>query len=135
MARNRTYPVCALVLLATGGPAWSAPAVYDDAAEQRIYRLLRTTDDLLPLVREHWPQAQNGDVHAMVIAFNAINNCSTFESAFRRAESIDDLDALLSTRHPRDREFAKGIYFKCKGLVERLDEFPGWRNLRLRATR
>lgn len=97
-----------------------------------IQQLLDTSSDYLELVREYWPKI-SGDAMAMTIVYDALNNCSTFEKEISRANSVDDLDALLAGRHPTDVKFGKAIYYKCKPLLDHLAEFPGWRGLRLRA--
>lgn len=95
--------------------------------------ILMTSNDYLALVREHWPKVSQGNVQSMAIVYDAMNNCGHFKSAIQQADNIDKLDALLTDRAPEDVRFAKGMYYKCRLLVDHYDEFPGWDRLRLRA--
>lgn len=107
------------------------PAAASDA--QAIQDILDTSNDYLELVREYWPKIRLGDVQAMTVSYDALNNCHHFKDAISSAESIDDLDELLNGSHPSQIVFARGIYFRCRKLVNFYDEFPGWQDLRLRA--
>lgn len=100
---------------------------------QAVQDILNTSNDYLELVRKYWPKISLGDVQAMTVSFDALNNCWHFKDEIAQAESVDDLDELLSGRHPGDAKFAKAVYFKCRILVHHYDEFPGWQDLRLRA--
>lgn len=129
MDMKTLLPVSILFLGLAWTCAWSQP----DNPHLRAQDILLTSNDYLELVREYWPKIGTGNVQAMAIAFDALNNCSHFKSAIRSADNVDDLEELLSDRHPQDVVFAKGVFYKCKGLVDRYDEFPGWQRLRLRA--
>ena len=39
----------------------------------------------------------------------------------------------MAGQHPEMLKFGRGIFYKCKQLVERFDWYPGWEQLRLRA--
>jgi len=120
-----------LVLAACLSVLCAAPAGSSETATTQD--LLNTSNDYLELVREYWPKIRLGDSQAMAVTYDALNNCGHFKNEIATAESIDDLDKLLSGRGPGDLRFAKGIYFKCKTLVHHYAEFPGWQDLRLRA--
>ena len=98
-----------------------------------IQDILMTSNDYLSLVREHWPKVNAGSLQSMAIVYDAMNNCGHFKSAIQQADNVDKLEILLADRAPEDVDFAKGMYYKCKGLVESFNEFPGWDRLRLRA--
>jgi hypothetical protein len=108
-------------------------ALADAEETQTTQQILNTSNDYLELVREYWPKISLGNVQAMTVTYDALNNCSHFRDPISKAESIDDLDILLADSHQSQLEFARGIYFRCKQLVEYYDEFPGWQDLRLRA--
>ena len=120
-----------LVLVLPPAVVHAAPAAQAQTAA--IQDLLNTSNDYLELVREYWPKIRQGDAQAMTVCYDALNNCGHFKDAIAQAESIDDLDELLASRHSNDRKFARGIYYKCRNLVRHYDEFPGWQDLRLRA--
>lgn len=105
----------------------------NDAENSRLGDVLNTSNNWLELVEEYWPKIDDGDVDAMVLTYNAINNCDTFKDAYLAADSIDDLPELLVGRNPEDIKFASGQYFRCRDLVRNVDRFPGWAGLRLRA--
>lgn len=95
--------------------------------------ILMVSNDYLAMVRDYWPRIRTGDAQAMTLVYEALNNCGHFKDAIEEADDVDTLEGLLADRHPKDINFAKGMYFKCKGLVEHYDEFPDWQRLRLRA--
>ena len=101
--------------------------------EQTVPQILSTSNDYLELVRRYWPRISRGDVLAMTVSYAAMNNCGNFKEEISAADNVDDLESLLQGKHPNDILFAKGIYYKCKRLVENYGEFPGWNGLRLRA--
>ena len=124
--------VLALLLLSS---VWitSASTAQSLAEDQSVPRLLTTSNDYLELVREYWPRIGQGDILAMTVTYAALNNCGNFRKEISTADNVDELDASLQGRHPNDILFAKGIYHKCKRLVDNFAEFPGWDTLRLRA--
>lgn len=69
----------------------------------------------------------------MVVTFKALNHCWHYRREIREADNVDALDELMADRTPMDRLFARDEFFQCKSLVERFDEFPGWRTFRVRA--
>lgn len=109
----------------------TAPAASSET--QAIKHILNTSNDYLELVRKYWPKISLGDAQAMTLSHEALNNCWHYKDEIAQAESVDDLDELLSGRHPGDTKFAKQVYFKCRKLVHHYDEFSGWQDLRLRA--
>lgn len=127
MKRRLAY----LILAAALTLIRSAPAAPSET--QTIQHILNTSNDYLELAREYWPKISLGDTQAMTLSHEALNNCWHYKDEIAQAESVDDLDELLSGRHPGEGKFAKGVYFKCKRLVHNYDEFPGWQDLRLRA--
>jgi hypothetical protein len=126
----KRYLVC-LILAVPLNVLCGAPAVASQT--EAIQNLLNTSNDYLELVREYWPKISLGDSLAMAVSYDALNNCWHFKDEIAQAESVDDLDELLSSRHPQDLKFAKGIYYKCRTLVHHYAEFLGWQDLRLRA--
>ena len=116
--------------------AWSSNALAEAQGKTEVERLtemLSASNDYLELVRKYWPRVGSGDIQAMTVSFAALNNCGNFRSEISAADTIDDLEASLQGQHPQTITFAKGIYFKCKRLVEHYAEFPGWGNLRMQA--
>ena len=113
----------------------AAPSAFagNDKENQRLGNILYTSNNWYELVNEYWPRSRLGDVDAMVISYNALNNCYTFKDAVLAAESIDEIRLLLAGRAEEDILFAEGQYFRCKELVNHFDEFPDWQGLRIRA--
>lgn len=95
--------------------------------------LMLYSNNYLELLREHWPRISLGDADSMSISFNTLNNCSFFAEKIRESESIDDFDLAMRGEHPAMQKFGHAIYFKCLDLVEHYEDYPGWRDLRLRA--
>lgn len=122
----------ALLLL---GSIWmsSISTVHGQSEDRALPQILTTSNDYLELVRQNWPKIRVGDVLAMTVTYAALNNCGNFKDEISAAENVDDLEASLQGRGPQEILFAKGIYYKCKRLVENYAEFPGWGGLRLRA--
>lgn len=100
---------------------------------QAINDILARSDNYLQLVQTEWAKISSGDVRAMVVSHEAINNCWHFKSEIERSSDIDAFEDILRQERPREIVFGKGIYYKCQALVSRLNEFPGWQELRLRA--
>ena len=131
MLKLLTVGRCALLI-----PCLSATLLWPNhlpAATRTAQDILNTSNNYLTLVREYWPRISRGDVQAMTVTYDALNNCWHFKDSISQATSIDDLDHLLKDSHTSQLEFARGIYFRCKQLVENFEEFPGWQDLRLRA--
>jgi len=106
----------------------------DESRTKALGDLLANYNDYLELVRDYWPQISQGDLLAMTVTYNALNNCAQFKDEISAADNVDDLEASLQgKRAPTDIYFAKGVFYKCKSLVEHFAEFPGWEGLRLRA--
>ena len=123
-------PAC-LILLVALNMFRAAPAASSETWS--IQQVLNSSNDYLELAREYCPNVELGDPQSMSVCHEALNNCWHYRNEIAQVESVDDLDELLSGRHPGDALFARGVYFKCKTLVHHYDEFPGWKDLRLHA--
>ncbi len=125
-------PVILLLLLVSIGLT-SFSTAFGETKDQTIPQILSASNDFLDLVRQYWPKIGSGDLQAMTVSYEALNNCANFKDEISAADNVDDLEASLQGRHPETIRFGKGVYFKCKRLVEHYAEFPGWRGLRLQA--
>lgn len=106
------------------------------ATEQRATSpddLILYSNDYAELVEEHWPRIRLGDVGAMVVSFEALNNCWHFREAISASSDLDEFDREMAGQSPGMLKYGRGIFYKCKRLVERFDWYPGWQQLRLRA--
>jgi hypothetical protein len=93
----------AIVMFAPG----VLPTAAADAQEtQKTQQILNTSNNYLELVREYWPRISLGNVQAMTVTYDALNNCWHFRDSISKAESIDDLDTLLADSHVSQLEFA-----------------------------
>lgn len=91
------------------------------------------SNDHAALVAQYWPRIRLGDVDAMVIAFEALNTCWHFKDAVSAADDLDEFESEMAGQHPMMQKVGRGVYFKCKQLVEQFDWYPGWEQLPLRA--
>lgn len=119
---------CAVLAWLPTGPV---PAEESQAASPG--ELIMYSNDYAELLEEYWPRISLGDVDAMVVSFEAMNICANFKDAISASETLDDFDEAMAGQHPGMIEFGRGIFYKCKRLVERFDWYPGWEQLRLRA--
>jgi hypothetical protein len=95
--------------------------------------LILYSNDYAELVEEYWPRISLGDVDAMVVSYEALNNCWHFRQAISASNNLDEFELEMAGQHPEMLKFGRGIFYKCKQLVERFDQYPGWDQLRLRA--
>jgi len=95
--------------------------------------LILYSNDYAGLVEEHWPRISLGEVDAMVVSFEALNNCWHFREPISASDDLDEFETEMAGQHPEMLKFGRGIFYKCKRLIERFDWYPGWEQLRLRA--
>ncbi len=111
----------------------AVPIAIADEEQYSLNEILLHSNDNLDLVNEYWPKIRSGSAKAMAISHEAINNCTHFRSKIQAANTIDDFDLSMQDEQPAMQRYGHGVYFKCKRLVERFEDFPGWERLRLRA--
>lgn len=126
---KRLPDIAILLLCLCASQAWPQ----HKSEHQVISDFLVNSDNYLELVQKQWAKIRLGDVQAMVVSYEAINNCWNFKSEIDQSDNIDEFEDILREQRPREVVFGKGIFHKCRQLVERLNEFPGWQDLRLRA--
>ena len=112
---------------------WNASSSRETHRLEPTQEILLRSNDYLELLQRYWPRIRLGDVEAMVVSYEALNNCSYFRAAIQKSEDINDFDALMANEPQGMREFGRGIYYKCRELVDHYDDFPGWERLRLNA--
>ncbi len=95
--------------------------------------LILYSNDYAELVEEYWPRIRLGDVDAMVVSFEALNNCWHFREAISASNDLDEFDNEMAGQSLNMLKIGRGFFYKCKQLVERFDWYPGWKQLRLRA--
>lgn len=106
--------------------------VTDQKATSSV-EILLYSNDFSELVEEHWPRIRLGDVESMVIAYEALNTCSHFKAAISVSNDLDEFESAMAGQSAEMLKFGRGIFYKCKQLVERFDQYQGWGNLRLRS--
>lgn len=112
---------------------WNSSSSRETHRLEPTQEILLRSNDYLDLLRRYWPRIRLGDVEAMVVSYEALNNCSYFREAIQKSENINDFDALMANEQQGMREFGRGIYYKCRELVDHYDDYPGWERLRLNA--
>jgi hypothetical protein len=109
------------------------PASAEDVSERPPEERLMYANDWAAMVEEYWPKIALGDVDAMVVSYEALNSCSHFRDAILVSGDLNEFETEMAGEHPEMLRFGRGIFYKCKRLVERFDWYPGWQDLRLRA--
>jgi len=123
-------------LLVLADPISATEQATQEAKEREATSSVETllySNDFSELVEEHWPRIRLGDLDSMVISYEALNTCSHFREAISVSNDLDEFERAMAGQHPEMLKFGRGIFYKCKRLVERFDQYQGWGNLRLRA--
>lgn len=95
--------------------------------------ILLRSNDYVEVLDKYWPRISLGDIDAMVISYNALNSCWIFRELINKSKDVNEFDDLMAGQSQGMRDFGRGVYHKCKNVVKRYDQYPGWEDLRLQA--
>ncbi len=102
-------------------------------SDNAIKQMLLRSNDYLGVVQSYWPRAAQGDIEAMIVVYNALNDCSWFSDKIRESDDINEFETLMRREDPNNLVYGRGIFYRCRNLVEHYDDYLGWEDLRLRA--
>jgi len=95
--------------------------------------ILMRSNDYADVLAEYWPRISRGDANAMAVSFEALNDCWNFRDEISRASDINEFDEMMRKQSVTMQDYGRALFYKCKNIVDRFGEFPGWEKLRERA--